>query len=284
MAVDWDEIEKVTGYIVSFISDENQFNPIDVFSIKEGDSTSETKDYVTYNSAAQTITINIEDVFGNPLLEKEPVLKWETGNTVSLSSDWEGIGTKEASCTIDALGFSENILYGTVYFKYNSQIVSEKSANEIQADIIKLEFNLVKSMHGSGNKKDYEAAKDALNLIRSWKTTLEKKISPPVVKTPSYNNIRSLVAEALSQRLVLHEDYIASIAKMYYTALSEISKAQQNEQTPILETWKNQLSSGLSQYTSLIQARASLIQASASLIQASKETVVNVYNEVYTGS
>ena len=89
------------------------------FSFTEGDDDSETKSYLTYEPSSQTVTLNTTALSGVPdISTTTPVMKWQDGSTVTLSTDWTGLGTTSASCIISVSGHSDHVVYGSVGFIY----------------------------------------------------------------------------------------------------------------------------------------------------------------------
>jgi len=89
------------------------------FRLTEGAHGSETKSYLTYEPSSQTVTINTTALSGPPTISSTaPVMVWQDGSTVTLSTNWTGLGTSSASCKITTSGHSGHILYGNVSFVY----------------------------------------------------------------------------------------------------------------------------------------------------------------------
>jgi len=90
-----------------------------VFRLTEGIHGSETKSYLTYEPTSQTVTINTTALSGPPLIASTtPVMLWQDGSTVTLTTSWTGLGTSSASCIINTTGHTGHVLYGVVYLEY----------------------------------------------------------------------------------------------------------------------------------------------------------------------
>lgn len=84
-------IDKACSIYVSWNFTENQSN----------DESKPT--LVTYEPTSGTITLNTTGLSAQPLIKDEnPILTWENGDLVTLSSSWTGLGTQSGSAVIDS--------------------------------------------------------------------------------------------------------------------------------------------------------------------------------------
>lgn len=93
------------------------------FTIVAGDPASESKPLIlSYDSASRTLALNSTGLHGTvSIADEAPVLVWENGQTVLLSSTWTGLGSSTASCVIDNTDHTAHIgqtLYGSFALDY----------------------------------------------------------------------------------------------------------------------------------------------------------------------
>lgn len=74
------------------------------FTFVQGNGSSESKPMLnTYEPVSRTVSLNTTGLSGLPLVGTDkPTMLWEDGTAVVLSTDWSGLGTESAACTIDA--------------------------------------------------------------------------------------------------------------------------------------------------------------------------------------
>ena len=110
----------VTDSVRTYWADLKGSNTPSAFRLVEGVHSSETKSYLAYEPSTQTVTINTTSLSGPPIISSTtPVMRWQDGSTVTLSTSWSGLGTSSAYCVIQTSGHSGHTLYGQVYLEYS---------------------------------------------------------------------------------------------------------------------------------------------------------------------
>lgn len=111
------EIKGTTDNVRTCWSDSAYTVPMS-FSFIEGDSSSESRSFLTYEPLSQTITLNTTALSGIPLISTVvPTLVWNDGVSV-VTTVWTGLGTTSAYCIITPRAGRK--VYGLVNFNYRA--------------------------------------------------------------------------------------------------------------------------------------------------------------------
>lgn len=110
------EVEGITDLVRTYWGDP-AYTSQHAFSFIEGQNSSESRSFLTYEPVSQVLTLNTTALSGVPFIHSSvPTLVWDDGTLVTLATNWTGLGTTSAYCIINPKQGRK--VYGLVNFSY----------------------------------------------------------------------------------------------------------------------------------------------------------------------